>query len=61
MSIDLFTGETLFYKYGAAPSYVRTGRTVRRVRSENLAAGLAVGEDEGMPDRVMHSRRKMPA
>jgi len=52
MCIDLFTGETLFYKYGAAPSYVRSGRTVRRVRSENLAAGLAVGDEEGMPDIV---------
>ncbi len=52
MCIDLFTGETLFYKYGAAPSYVRMGRTVRRVRSENLAAGLTVGEDDGMPDIV---------
>lgn len=52
MCIDLFTGETLFYKYGAAPSYVRSGRTVRRVRSENLAAGLAVGDGEGMPDIV---------
>lgn len=52
--IDLFTGETVFYKYGAAPSYVRTGKTVRRVRSENLAAGLSVGE-ENMPDIVrMH-------
>ncbi len=52
MCIDLFTGETIFYKYGAAPSYVRSGRTVRRVRSENLAAGLAVGDGEGMPDIV---------
>lgn len=51
MCIDLFTGETCFYKYGAAPSYVRTGRTVRRVRSDSLAAGLRVGE-EGMPDMV---------
>ena len=51
MIIDLFSGETYFYKYGAAPSYVRNGKTVRRVRSENLAAGLAVGEGEG-PDIV---------
>lgn len=51
MCIDLFTGETVFYKYGAAPSYVRSGRTVRRVRSENLAAGLSVGE-ENLPDIV---------
>ena len=52
MCIDLFTGETVFYKYGAAPSYVRNGKTVRRIRSENLAAGLSVGDDEGMPDIV---------
>ena len=52
MCIDLFTGETCFYKYGAAPSYVRIGRSVRRVRSENLAAGLCVGDGEGMPDIV---------
>lgn len=49
--IDLFTGETVFYKYGAAPSYVRSGKTIRRVRSENLAAGLSVGE-ENLPDIV---------
>ncbi|MCD8343244.1 MAG: SpoIIE family protein phosphatase [Oscillospiraceae bacterium] len=50
MCIDLFTGEAGFYKYGAAPSYVRTGRSVRRVRSETLAAGLASGEKN--PDTV---------
>ena len=37
---DSFTGETCFYKYGAAPSYVRTGKSVRRVSGESLAAGL---------------------
>ncbi len=51
MCIDLFTGETVFYKYGAAPSYVRSGKTIRRIRSENLAAGLSAGEDN-MPDIV---------
>ncbi len=51
MCIDLFSGETYFYKYGAAPSYVRNGKTVRRVRSENLAAGLVAGEGDG-PDIV---------
>jgi stage II sporulation protein E len=51
MCIDLFTGDTAFYKYGAAPSYVRCGRTVRRVRSENLAAGLMPG-DKCAPDIV---------
>lgn len=43
MCIDLFTGETCFYKYGAAPSYVRSGKTVRRIRCDTLAAGLSLG------------------
>ena len=43
MCIDLFSGETCFYKYGAAPSYVRSGRSVRRIRGESLAAGLSLG------------------
>ncbi len=51
MCIDLFSGEAVFYKYGAAPSYVRSGKTVRRIRSETLAAGLKVGED-APPDMV---------
>lgn len=51
MSINLFTGETGFYKYGAAPSYVRSGHMVKRVRCENLAAGLSCGDDSE-PDVV---------
>ena len=42
--IDLFTGETAFYKYGAAPSYVKAGRSVRRVKCASLAAGMLAGE-----------------
>lgn len=49
--IDLFTGETCFYKYGAAPSYVRTGRLVRKVRGISMAAGLLAG-DGAAPDVV---------
>ncbi len=44
MCVDLFSGEADFYKYGAAPSYVRSGRSVRRVDGVSLAAGLASGE-----------------
>ncbi|MBR1659878.1 MAG: SpoIIE family protein phosphatase [Oscillospiraceae bacterium] len=51
MCIDLFTGEAAFYKYGAAPSYVRSGRGVKRIKSETLAAGLMRG-GEGAPDVV---------
>lgn len=53
MCIDLFTGEAAFYKYGAAPSYVRSGKIVKRIRSETLAAGLITGAgEETMPDVV---------
>ncbi len=51
LCIDLFSGRAGFYKYGAAPSYVRTGRTVRRVKGESLAAGLVAGEG-ATPDVV---------
>ncbi|MBQ9413334.1 MAG: SpoIIE family protein phosphatase [Oscillospiraceae bacterium] len=51
MCVDLFTGEASFYKYGAAPSYIRTGKTVRRIRTETMAAGLLAG-DEALPDLV---------
>ena len=54
--IDLFTGETCFYKYGAAPSYVKTGRSIRRVKCSSLAAGMLAGEGS-QPD-VMRMRLK---
>ena len=41
--IDLFSGEACFYKYGAAPSYVRYGKIIRKVKSESFAAGIFVG------------------
>ena len=51
MCIDLFSGETQLFKYGAAPTYVRRGDTVRRIRSRNLAAGLSSISD-GAPELV---------
>ena len=51
MCIDLFSGEAGFYKYGAAPSYVKTGKNVRRISGESLAAGLMTGEGAS-PDVV---------
>ena len=54
MCIDLFTGETSFYKYGAAPSYVCTGKSVRRIDCESMAPGLEEGGG-AKPDTVrMH-------
>lgn len=51
MCVDLFSGEACFYKYGAAPSYVRSGRSIRRIRGESLAPGLSAGEGTA-PDVV---------
>ncbi len=51
MCVDLFSGETCFYKYGAAPSFVKNGKSIRRIRGETLAAGLAQGEGAA-PDVV---------
>lgn len=46
MSVNLFTGETCVYKYGAAPSYVRSGGQVRAVQGRTPAAGTDdVGPD----------------
>ena len=51
MCVDLFSGETCFYKYGAAPSFVKNGKAVRRIKGETLAAGLSLGEGTA-PDIV---------
>ena len=37
---DASTGETAFYKFGAAPSYLKKGGVVRRVTGGALPAGL---------------------
>ena len=48
MSVNLFTGEACVYKYGAAPSYVRSGGRVRSVLGQTPAAGT----DDVGPDCV---------
>lgn len=42
VSVNLFTGAARMFKYGAAPSYLRYGGTVRRVKGKSVAAGLGV-------------------
>ncbi len=54
MCVDLFSGETCFYKYGAAPSYVKSGGKIRRIESETLAPGLCPGD--GAPPEVVRLR-----
>ena len=56
MCIDLFTGEASFYKYGAAPSYVRTGGVIRKIRCSSYAAGLSF--EAGKSPDVMRMRLK---
>ncbi|MCL2828557.1 MAG: SpoIIE family protein phosphatase [Oscillospiraceae bacterium] len=51
MGVNLFTGETKLFKYGAAPTYVKRGRAIRAIRGESLAAGLVSG-DGRRPDTV---------
>ena len=50
-TIDLITcrpetGEAAFFKYGAAPGYVKKGGTVRRITGGALPAGLRGGAFE---------------
>lgn len=51
MCVNLFSGETCFYKYGAAPSYIKNGKNIRRIKCDTLAAGLSCGEGTA-PDTV---------
>ena len=41
---DPRNGEAAFYKYGAAPSYLKRGGSVRRVTGSSLPAGLRGGQ-----------------
>ena len=56
MCVNLFTGDTSFYKYGAAPSYVFNGKAVKRIKGESLAAGLGMGE--GLAPDLVRMRLK---
>ena len=53
LQLSLKTGEAELYKYGAAPSYVKHGESVRRVTCSCLPAGLQEG---AQPPEVTHLR-----
>ena len=40
LCVNLFTGITELYKYGAAPSFIKKGTSVKPILGESLAAGL---------------------
>ena len=50
LRVDLFTGRGAVYKMGAAPTYLRRGREVRRITGSALPAGLSEGR--GGPDKI---------
>ena len=49
LQLDLFTGDGILFKFGAAPTYIRKGDTVRRITGSSLPAGLAA-DDRTAPD-----------
>jgi len=48
LEIDLFNGDGVLYKLGAAPTYVRQGDSIRRLAGSSLPAGLAEGTREAV-------------
>ena len=43
-TFDAFSGDAAFYKYGAAPSYLKKGSVVRRITGMSLPVGLRDGD-----------------
>ena len=48
LEVDLFTGESVLYKMGAAPTYIRQGESVRRLAGSSLPAGLTDAGKDGV-------------
>lgn len=48
LQLDLFTGEGELFKLGAAPTYIKKGKDVRRLSGRSLPAGLAEGESSAL-------------
>ena len=44
LSLHMFTGQAVLYKFGAAPSYLVRGNSVRRISGGALPVGLAAGK-----------------
>ena len=53
LTLSLKNGEGKLYKYGAAPSYIKRGKRVRRVSCSCLPAGLA---EDVLPPETTHVR-----
>lgn len=48
LQLDLFTGQATVWKFGAAPTYIRTAAGIRRVSATSLPAGM--DQRGGRPD-----------
>ncbi len=51
LSVNLFTGEADIFKYGAAPTFVKSSSGVSVHKGESLSAGLR-GDRENLPDHI---------
>ena len=54
MCMNLFTGEADFYKYGAAPTYVKSGGTLKKLRCTSFAPGLEQESGKAPDELHMH-------
>lgn len=54
MCMNLFTGEADFYKYGAAPTYVKSGGALKKLRCTSFAPGLEQGSGKAPDELHMH-------
>ena len=56
MCMNLFTGEADFYKYGAAPTYVKSGGALKKLRCTSFAPGLEQESGKAPDELHMHLR-----
>lgn len=54
MCMNLFTGEADFYKYGAAPTYVKSGGALKKLRCTSFAPGLEQESGKAPDELHMH-------
>lgn len=51
LCVNLFSGEAEIFKFGAAPTFVKTTGGVKAFKGESLSAGLR-GDEENLPDHI---------
>lgn len=51
LEVNLLTGEATLFKYGAAPTYVKRGKEIKRLSGKSLPAGAEFGS-KSIPDKI---------